>query len=185
MLKLETEAPDFILKDVVSGKKYSLKDFENKDALLVMFICRHCPYVKHVEQEIAKIAQDYSDRKLGMLAISSNDPDYESDDRPEGLKEQAESVGFTFPYLFDETQEVAKSYTAACTPDFFLFDGNKKLVYRGQLDDSRPCNGKPVTGNDLRNAIDAVLEGKTFSEEQKPSSGCNIKWKKGNEPGYY
>ena len=142
-----------------------------------MFICRHCPYVVHVQEELARIGIDYKDKDIGIIAISSNDPDYDSDDRPEKLKEMAEDLGFNFPYLFDETQEVAKAFTAACTPDFFLFNKEKKLVYRGQLDDSRPGSGQPVTGKDLREAINATLVGKTVVEEQRPSSGCNIKWK--------
>jgi peroxiredoxin len=187
MLQLGTKAPDFGLMDVVSGKTVSLTDFKDKKALLVMFICSHCPYVKHVEGELAKLGEDYKDKDLGIVAISSNDPNYDSDDKPGGLKQQAQRVGFTFPYLFDETQDVAKKYTAACTPDFFLFNfkGNQKLVYRGQLDDSRPENGKQVTGVDLRNAIDAVLTNKLVHEDQKPSAGCNIKWVLGNEPDYF
>lgn len=183
MLELGTEAPEFSLPDVVSAKAISLKDFKDKKALLVMFICSHCPYVKHVEGELAQISVDYA-QDVGVVAISANDPDYNYDDRPEGLKEQAERLGFAFPYLFDETQEVAKSYSAACTPDFFLFDKDQRLVYRGQLDDSRPENGNPVTGKDLREAINAVLSSKEVSNDQKPSAGCNIKWKPGNEPDY-
>lgn len=185
MLTLGTQAPDFGLPDVVSGKTVSLKDFSDKKALLVMFICRHCPYVKHVEREISRIGTDYADKDLGIVAISSNDPNYDSDDAPESLKEQANKLGFTFPYLYDESQEVAKAYTAACTPDFFLFDKNQKLVYRGQLDASRPENSSPVTGSDLRAAIDATLSDKTASSDQKPSAGCNIKWKPGSEPDYF
>lgn len=185
MLALGTKAPDFSLPDVVSGKEVSLKDFSDKKTLLVMFICRHCPYVKHVEKEISRIGTDYADKHLEIVAISANDPNYDSDDRPKSLKEQAEKLGFTFPYLYDETQEMAKAYTAACTPDFFLFDADGKLVYRGQLDDSRPDNSKPVTGKDLREAIGAVLSGKPVTPDQKPSVGCNIKWKYDNEPSYF
>lgn len=185
MLPLGTKAPDFSLPDVVSERRVSLESFSNKKALLIMFICRHCPYVKHVERELARIGQDYKNKDIGIIAISSNDPNYDSEDRPGSLKEMAETLEFNFPYLFDETQEVAKSYTAACTPDFFLFDKERKLVYRGQLDDSRPGNFKPVTGKDLREAIDSVLADKSVSQEQKPSAGCNIKWKPGNEPAYY
>lgn len=191
MLSLGTQAPDFSLPDVVSGKTVSLKDFVGKKALLVMFICRHCPYVKHIEREFTQIGKDYADKNLGMVAISANDPDYDSDDAPESLKEQARRLDFNFPYLYDETQAVAKAYTAACTPDFFLFDrsadvhGKFKLVYRGQLDDGRPENNEPVTGKDLRQALDAVLAGKPPSSVQKPSAGCNIKWKPGNEPDYF
>ncbi len=177
MLSLGTKVPEFSLPDVVSGKTISLNDFSDNKALLVMFICRHCPYVVHVQEELARMGKDYKDENIDIVAISSNDPDYDSDDRPERLKEMAEDLDFNFPYLFDETQEVAKAFTAACTPDFFLFDKDKQLVYRGQLDDSRPGSGQPVTGKDLREAIDAVLVEKPVSKEQRPSSGCNIKWK--------
>jgi peroxiredoxin len=185
MMKLGTKAPDFSLEDVATGKKYTLGDFKGKKALLVMFICSHCPYVKHVEDEMARLSNEYKEKGVGVVAISSNDPDYDTGDKPEGLKEQAESANFEFPYLFDETQEVAKSYTAACTPDFFLFDKENKLVYRGQLDGSRPENNKPVTGEDLMKALEAVLSGGEVSSDQRPSAGCNIKWKFGNEPDYF
>jgi peroxiredoxin len=184
MLPLGTTAPSFILPDVTTGKMYSLDAFHGKDALLVMFICRHCPYVKHVEQEIAKIGKDYQDKKLGIIAISSNDPTTYPDDAPDQLKEMAKRLGFRFPFCFDEQQEIAKAYKAACTPDFYLFDTQRRLVYRGQLDDSRPGNNKPVTGRDLRAAIDAVLAGKPVDDKQKPSIGCSIKWKPGNAPSY-
>lgn len=184
MLPLGTTAPSFILPDVATGKMYSLDAFHGKDALLVMFICRHCPYVKHVEQEIAKIGKDYQDKKLGIIAISSNDPATYPDDAPDQLKEMAKRLDFRFPFCFDEQQEIAKAYKAACTPDFYLFDAQRKLVYRGQLDDSRPGNNKPVTGRDLRVAIDAVLAGKPVGSSQKPSIGCSIKWKPGNTPSY-
>jgi peroxiredoxin len=182
MMPLGTRAPDFSLPDVVSGKTYSLADFKDKKALLVMFICRHCPYVKHVEKELAKIGKDYVGHNLAIVAISSNDAEMYPEDAPESLKKQAENLGFNFPYLYDGGQSVAKAYTAACTPDFFLFDKNRKLVYRGRLDASRPGNNIPVTGKDLRKAIDAVLTGKPINVFQKPSVGCNIKWKVGNEP---
>lgn len=185
MITLGTKAANFDLPDVVSQKKVSLKDFDNKKALLVMFICSHCPYVKHVENEIAMLANDYQPKGVGFVAISSNDSNYTPDDAPKGLKDQAKRVGFNFPYLFDETQAVAKSYSASCTPDFFLFDKDTKLVYRGQLDSSRPENGVRVTGEDLRFALDAVLSNKLPNLDQKPSSGCNIKWKPGNQPDYY
>ena len=184
MLPLGTTAPSFILPDVTTGKMYSLDAFHGKDALLVMFICRHCPYVKHVEQEIAKIGKDYQDKKLGIIAISSNDPTTYPDDAPDQLKEMAKRLGFRFPFCFDEQQEIAKAYKAACTPDFYVFDAQRRLVYRGQLDDSRPGNNKPVTGRDLRAAIDAVLAGKPVDDKQKPSIGCSIKWKPGNAPSY-
>ena len=177
MLLLGTPAPPFALRDVVSGQIYSLDSFAGKTALLVMFICRHCPYVVHVQDELAKIGRDYRDKGLGIIGISSNDPVQYPDDAPPRLKEMAERLGFTFPFCFDETQDVAKAYRAACTPDFYLFDRERKLVYRGQLDDSRPGGNKPVTGRDLRAAIDAVLAGKPVDSNQKASIGCSIKWK--------
>ncbi|MEN9207673.1 MAG: thioredoxin family protein [Gloeomargarita sp. GMQP_bins_120] len=185
MLELGTPAPDFALPDVVTGQTISLSSFADKSALLVMFICRHCPYVKHIQHELAKLGQDYKDKDIGIVAISSNDAEKYPDDRPESLKEMAQELGFTFPLCYDETQEVAKAYRAACTPDFYLFDRERKLVYRGQFDDSRPGNDLPVTGKDLRAAIDAVLSGQPVSPDQKASLGCNIKWKPGNEPDYY
>lgn len=184
MLALGTLAPDFNLPDAVSGNMVSLDDFKEKKAFLVMFICRHCPYVQHVKEEIAKIGQDYKEKDIGIIAISANDISSYPEDAPESLKEMARELNFNFPYLYDESQEIAKAYTAACTPDFFLFDKERKLVYRGQLDDSRPGNNLPVTGKDLREAIDAVLEDKPINPDQKPSMGCNIKWKSGNEPSY-
>lgn len=185
MLPLGTPAPDFLLPEVVTGEHVALSDFEGRKALLVMFICKHCPYVVHVQDELAKIGRDYADKDIGIVAISANDAEKYPDDSPDGLKDMSAEAGFDFSYCYDETQETAKAYTAACTPDFFLFDGDRKLVYRGQLDDSRPKNEKPVTGRDLRAAIDAVLGGQPVPEEQTPSLGCNIKWKPGNEPGYY
>jgi len=185
MMVLGSKAPEFSLPDVRSGRKVSLDDFSDKKAFLVMFICRHCPYVKNVQGEIGKLTLDYKDKDLGVVAISSNDIQNYPDDAPESLKEQAQEVGFNFPYLFDESQEIAKDYSAACTPDFFVFDKQKKLVYRGQLDDSRPGNDISPNGNDLRNAIDAVLADKKVSSGQRHSSGCNIKWKPGNEPDYF
>ena len=185
MLPLSTQAPDFHLPDVVSGKTISLSTFAGKQALLVMFICRHCPFVKHVQDELAQLGRDYANSDLGIVAISANDATKYPDDAPESLKAMASELGFSFPVCFDASQETAKTYTAACTPDFFVFDADQRLVYRGQLDDSRPSNGKPITGQDLRAAIDAVLAGKPVSAEQKPSVGCNIKWKPGNEPSYY
>ncbi len=177
MLPLGTLAPEFQLPDVTSGKPVSLADFESRKGLLVMFICRHCPYVKHVQHELAKLGRDYSGRPLGIVAISSNDAIGYPDDAPERLREQAVELGFTFPYLYDESQEIARAYDAACTPDFYLFDGSKKLVYRGQLDNSRPRNDNPVTGRDLRAAIDAVLNDQPVDPNQTPSLGCNIKWR--------
>ena len=177
MLALGTPAPDFKLPDVTSGETISLENFKSKKALLVMFICRHCPYVQHVQAELAKIGKDYQEKNLGIVAISANDVVNYPEDAPDKLKEMVQELGFNFPLCYDESQAVAKSYKAACTPDFFLFDGSRKLVYRGQLDDSRPGNGIPVTGKDLRLAIDAVLNDKPVSLNQRPSSGCNIKWK--------
>ncbi len=185
MLALSTQAPDFHLPDVVSGETISLSTFAGKKALLVMFICRHCPFVKHVQDELAQIGKDYVNRDVGIVGISSNDVSNYPDDAPESLKAMSVELGLPFPVCYDESQETAKAYTAACTPDFFLFDANQHLVYRGQMDDSRPSNGKKVTGEDLRAAIDAVLAGKPVNPEQKPSIGCNIKWTPGNEPTYY
>ncbi len=185
MLPLGTQAPAFHLPDVVSGKTLSLATFADKQALLVMFICRHCPFVKHVQAELAQIGKDYAGKNIGIVAISANDATKYPDDAPDKLKAMVQEQGFTFPVCYDESQETAKVYTAACTPDFFLFDADKKLVYRGQLDDSRPSNGKPVTGKDLRAAIDSVLGKELVNPEQKPSIGCNIKWKPGNQPAYF
>ena len=185
MLALGTKAPDFKLPDVVSGNTISLNTFSDRKALLVMFICRHCPFVKHVQKELAKIGKDYADRSLAIVAISANDVANYPDDSPENLKKMAQELDFNFSLCYDETQEVAKTYTAACTPDFFLFDRNRILVYRGQLDGSRPNNDIPVTGKDLRSALDAVLDDNEVNLDQKPSIGCNIKWKPGNEPAYF
>ena len=184
MLALGTKAPAFALPDVTSGRTVSLSDFEAKRALLVMFICRHCPYVRHVRGELARLGRDFADSELAIVTISANDPDEYPEDAPESLAAEAREAGYAFPYLFDETQEVAKAYTAACTPDFFLFDADRALVYRGQLDDSRPSNGLPVTGEDVRAAIDAVLSGGPVPQEQRASIGCGIKWRAGNEPAY-
>lgn len=177
MLELGTQAPDFALTDVVTGKTVRRDDFRDKKALLVMFICAHCPYVKHIEKTLGKLGTDYAGKPLAIVAISANDVANHPGDGPEGLKAQAKANGFTFPYLYDETQEVAHAYKAACTPDIFLFDSGFKLVYRGQYDSSRPGNGVPITGEDLRGAIDTVLAGKPVSADQRPSMGCNIKWK--------
>ena len=185
MLPLGTKAPDFQLPDVVSGKTISLETFAGRQALLVMFICRHCPFVKHMQAELARIGKDYGSSGIGIVAISTNDAAKYPDDAPDKLKEMAQQLGFTFPFCYDESQETAKAYTAACTPDFFLFDTNQKLVYRGQLDDSRPGNEQPITGKDLRAALEAVITSQTVNPDQKPSIGCNIKWKPGNEPAYY
>jgi thiol-disulfide isomerase/thioredoxin len=183
MLGLGTPAAEFHLPDVVSGRSVSLATFADKPALLVMFISRHCPYVQHVKTELSRLGRDYGG-KIGILAICSNDIATHPADAPGSLQEMASQLGWNFPVCYDEAQEVAKAYQAACTPDFFLFDADRELAYRGQLDDSRPGNGKPVTGADLRAAIDSVLAGEFAPSEQKPSMGCNIKWKAGNEPHY-
>jgi len=185
MLPLGTTAPAFSLPDVVTGDSVSLARLDGKPALLVIFLCQHCPFVKHIQQELARLGQDYTSRNVGIVGISANDVSGYPDDSPENLKQMAQELALTFPILYDGSQDVAKAYTAACTPDFFLFDGDRRLVYRGQLDDSRPSNGLPVTGKDLRSALDAVLAGHPLPEEQKPSIGCNIKWKPGNEPSYF
>jgi thiol-disulfide isomerase/thioredoxin len=176
MLPLGTPAPDFHLTDVVSGKNFSPQSVRGDKGLLVMFICRHCPFVKHVESALAQLGRDYIG-KVGIVAISSNDADSYPDDAPESLAEQARELGFVFPYLYDKTQQAARAYGATCTPEFFLFDRGLKLVYRGQFDNSRPGNGMPVTGSDLRAAMDALITGWPISEQQLASIGCNIKWK--------
>jgi peroxiredoxin len=177
MLQIGTVAPDFALTDAVSGKTVKRDDFKGKQGLLVLFICAHCPYVKHIEKSLGKLSADYAGKPLAIVAISSNDVTTHPADSPEGLKQQAVANGFGFPYLYDESQAVAHAYKAACTPDPYLFDKDFKLVYRGQYDDSRPGNGIPVTGKDLRAAIDLVLAGKPVPADQRPSIGCNIKWK--------
>jgi peroxiredoxin len=182
MVELGRKAPEFSLTDTVSGQTISLKTFSESKALLVMFICPHCPFVKHVQNQLALLGRDYADRNIGIVAISSNDAESFPDDAPPRLKEMAEKLNFLFPFCYDESQEVAKAYGAACTPDFFLFDQFRVLVYRGQLDGSRPGNGVAVTGLDLRLAIDAVLSDLPIDTNQRPSIGCNIKWKPGNEP---
>jgi peroxiredoxin len=185
MIELGTQAPDFRLPDVRTGQTVSLADFAGRKGLLVMFISRHCPYVQHVQDELARLGQDYAGRDLGLVAISANDVVAYPDDAPERLKELADELGLNYPVCYDESQETAKAYQAACTPDFFLFDAARRLVYRGQLDDSRPGNDKPVTGRDLRAALDALLNDQPVSAEQRASLGCNIKWRPGNEPAYY
>jgi peroxiredoxin len=177
MLALGTIAPDFALLDVVSGKTIRRDDFRGKKALLVMFICAHCPFVKHIEKELAKLGLDYAAQPLGIVAISSNDAITHPTDNPAGLKQQAETFGFNFPYLYDKTQSAAHAYDAACTPDFYLFGADFRLIYRGQFDASRPGSGVPVTGQDLRAAIDLTLAGERVPPDQHPSIGCNIKWK--------
>lgn len=177
MLELATVAPDFELPDVVTGKKMSFTDVRGAKGTVVMFICAHCPYVIHVQEELVRVAGDFQDLGVDFVAICSNDADNYPDDHPDKLKQQANSVGFTFPYLYDEDQSLAKAYRAECTPDFFLFDENNQLVYRGRLDAATPGNDQPVDGRDLRGALNALIEGKPISEEQFPSMGCNIKWK--------
>jgi peroxiredoxin len=183
MLPLGTSAPDFSLPDP-SGKLVSLNDFKDARALLVAFICNHCPYVKHIQKQFASLAKEYQARGVGVVAINSNDIESYPEDRPEKMAEEIKQAGYTFPYLYDESQQVAKAYRAACTPDLYLFDRDHRLVYRGQFDDSRPGNARPVSGADLRTALDAVLAGGVVPENQKPSVGCNIKWKRPNAPDY-
>lgn len=184
MLELGTRIPRFNLRNTVDGRPVAPDDFADEAALLVMFICNHCPYVQHIVSELGRLAADYLPRGVAVVAVNSNSARTHPQDGPEQMKELARAEGWRFPFLFDETQDVAKRFRAACTPDFFLFDGDRKLVYRGQFDDSRPGNGVPVTGRDLRAALDAVLAGGPVPEEQKPSMGCNIKWTPGNGPDY-
>jgi peroxiredoxin len=184
MLRLGTQAPYFELENAVDGRQVSIDDLDGSVGLLVMFICNDCPYVQHVRSELGRLDRDYLPKGLAIAAINSNSAETHPQDGPDHMRELALAEGWGFPFLFDETQAVAKAYKAACTPDFFLFDGDRRLVYRGQLDDSRPGNLVPVTGRDLRGAIDAVLAHEPAPEEQLPSLGCNIKWKSGNEPHY-
>jgi peroxiredoxin len=183
MLPLGTVAPAFQLPDT-DGKTVTLADFKGSPALLVAFICNHCPYVKHVRHELARLGKEYQGKGVAVVGISSNDATTHPDDSPKMMAKEKAEVGYTFPYLYDETQQVALAYKAACTPDFYVFDKNQRLVYRGQLDGSRPGNPVPVNGKDLRSALDAVLAGKTLSDDQRPSIGCSIKWKRGHEPDY-
>lgn len=185
MLPLGTLAPDFALPDAVNGKIVSRADFKKSPALLVAFLCNHCPYVKHIQPGLAQMAKDLQARGVGVVAISANDVANYPDDSPDKMREESLRAGYTFPYLYDESQSVALAYRAACTPDFFLFDGAQKLVYRGQMDDARRANNLPVTGSSLRAAVDAVLAGQAVSPNQIPSLGCNIKWKPENEPDYF
>jgi peroxiredoxin len=184
MLPLGTEAPAFSLSDA-DGNTVSVDDYRGKRGLLVIFMCNHCPYVKHVAPELAKLAAEYEAKDIGVVGISSNDVEKYPDDSAEKMKEEAAEQGYTFPYVLDATQEVAKAYKAACTPDFYLFDAELKLFYRGQMDDSRPKEGSVPDGKDLRAALDALLAGKPIPDAQKPSIGCNIKWKEGAEPEYF
>jgi peroxiredoxin len=184
MLELGTALPQFRLRDL-NGNAVTSNDFTGSGGVLVAFICPHCPFVRHVRRELARLAGDFQQRGLAVLAINSNDVAAFPDDSPDGMRKEADDAGYTFPYLFDETQEVAKAFHAACTPDFFLFDAGQRLIYRGQFDDSRPDSQVPVTGKDLKAAVDALLARKPVSAEQRPSVGCNIKWKKGAEPAYF
>ncbi|MEX0714187.1 MAG: thioredoxin family protein [Pirellulales bacterium] len=184
MLALGTPAPNFTLSDV-NGKQVSLSDFGQAPAVLVVFMCNHCPFVKHIAPGLAQLAREYQAKGVAVVGINSNDAANYPDDSPARMAEEVKARGYTFPYLYDESQAVAKAYRAACTPDFYVFDGQRRLAYRGQLDSSRPDSGIPVTGADLRRALDAVLAGKAPAAEQRPSIGCNIKWKAGNEPEYF
>ncbi len=184
MRPLGQRAPEFTLPNI-DGKMVSLSDFSGKRGLLVIFMCNHCPFVIHLRSALAAFAKEYQAKGLGIVGINSNDVSTHPDDSPDRMKGEAKSAGYTFPYLFDESQAVAQAYGAACTPDFFLFDSGRRLVYRGQFDDSRPGNGKPITGSDLRAACDAVLAGKPVPTAQKASIGCNIKWKDGSAPEYF
>jgi len=184
MLELGTKAPPFRLPSATGGT-VSIEDFSDARALLVMFICNHCPFVKHVREELVKLANDYRPKGVAVLAVNSNDWSTYPDDSPEMMAKEVREYGYPFAYLYDETQEVARAYRAACTPDFYLFGSRQELVYRGQLDDSRPGNGVPVSGRDLRAALDALLAGEPGPVAQKPSLGCNIKWRPGNEPDYF
>lgn len=185
MLELDTQAPDFQLLEPATRRTVSLADFKEAGGLLVIFMCNHCPYVKHISSALSQFAHKYQPKGLAIAGISVNDVENYPDDSPEKMAEEVETQGYIFPYLYDETQEIAKAYKAACTPDFFLFDKNHKLVYRGQFDGSRPGNDLPVTGEDLQTAVEAVLGGQSIPGEQRPSMGCNIKWKPGNEPDYF
>ncbi len=184
MLPLGTAAPNFSLNDP-DGNKVTLQDFADSPVLVVAFICNHCPYVIHLKESFAQLVREYQEKGVDFVGINSNDPENYPDDNPEKMKEDIGNYEYTFPYLIDDTQKIAKAFKAACTPEFYVFDGERKLVYRGQFDDSRPGNDKPVTGADLRAAIDATLEGRPVSPDQSPGMGCNIKWKPGNEPDYF
>lgn len=185
MLPLGTFAPDFVLTDTISGKQVKVSNYSDKDALLVIFLCNHCPYVKHIQSGLVALGLDHEKKNVAIVAISANDPGTHPNDSPEKLGQESRQAGYRFPVLFDADQAVAKAYTAACTPDFFLFDSTLRLVYRGQFDASRPGKDIPVTGSDVRAAIDAVLAGKQVSSNQTASLGCNIKWRPGNEPEYF
>ncbi len=185
MLPLGTKAPAFNLPDVTTGKSVSVETFGQNELLLVIFLCQHCPYVKHIQTELVKLGKDYGPKNVGIVGISANDVANYPEDSPEHLKAMVAELGLNYPILYDESQAVAKAYRAACTPEFYLFDRNRALVYRGQLDDSRPKNGLPVTGKDLRSALDKALAHEPVEGDQKPGMGCNIKWKPGQEPDYF
>lgn len=178
MMPLGTKAPDFKLIEPLTNKYRSLCELKSKKATVIMFICNHCPFVKHIQMELIKLSNDYIDKGVSFIAINSNDSKKYSEDSPENMAEEAKKYRYPFPYLYDETQEIAKKYQAACTPDFYIFDNHLKCVYRGQLDSSRPGNNIPVTGTDIRNALESILNGKPITQDQFPSLGCNIKWKK-------
>ncbi len=184
MLPLGMKAPFFSLKDT-SGRTVSLDDFKSAKTLLIIFMCNHCPYVKHIRKELSNVTKEYMAKGVGVVGINSNDAEKYPDDSPANMEKEATAAGYTFPYLFDETQAVAKAYRAACTPEFYVFDKDQKLVYRGQMDASRPGNNTPVTGVDLRRALEAALNDVEVAGEQRPGMGCNIKWKPGNEPDYF
>ena len=184
MLPLGTEAPVFNLPDA-QGKTVSISDFEDAPALLVVFMCNHCPYVKHIRESFVELVKEYQAKGVAVVGINANDVEAYPDDSPEHMARDAETYGYTFPYLYDQTQDVARAYRAACTPDFFLFDKGRRLVYRGQMDSSRPGNDKALTGEDLRASLNAALAGGAGSPQQKPSMGCSIKWKPGKEPDYF
>ena len=177
MVSLRSTAPDFELYDTLSGRNMSLNDIKSEIATVVMFICNHCPYVKHVREELVRISKDYMEQGVAFVGICSNDVENYPEDSPDKMRDEAKKWGYPFPYLYDETQQVARDYGAACTPDFYVYDKNMELVYRGQLDDSRPGNEKPLDGKDLRTALDNLVQGNPVSENQVPSVGCNIKWK--------
>ncbi len=182
-MPLGSTAPHFSLPDT-TGDVITLESFSEQKALAVIFMCNHCPYVQHIRSTLAQVAKEYQAKNIGFVGINANDAENYPDDSPEAMKQEVAAIGYTFPYLYDETQQVAQAYTAACTPDIFVFDQDRKLVYRGQFDSSRPGNDKPVTGESLTTALDALLADQEVSQDQQPSSGCNIKWKPGNEPNY-
>ncbi len=184
MLPIGTKAPDFILPDP-TGKQIALSDFSEAPATFIIFMCNHCPYVKHLQKQLTEIAREFQDKGVAVIAINSNDTENYTDDSPKEMAKEIKKFDYTFPYLFDETQEIAKAYRAACTPDFYVFDGDQKLAYRGQFDASRPGNSLPINGADIKNALNSILNGEPVSTDQKPSIGCSIKWRPGNAPEYF